>query len=303
MLHAVVKSWRPHVIIASGEQAVWLSSIVLGDRGIPWVAIWHGVSPKEGWKRALTRWSYSRARAVIAVSEYSHQRLLQLGVHPRCHYVIPNGADSDYFHPLDPQAINPLRESYLPDGGVILLSVGHVTERKGHDVVIRALPQVLSEFPDVQYLVVGLPTLRNSLEDLAENLGVKDHVQFLGRVDMGTLLAAYNACDLFLMTSRKGRDGSFEGYGIAAVEAALCGKPSIVSANSGLAEAVLDGKTGIVVDQGDSQVTAHAILQLLHDTSLRIHLGQAARRRAIEEQTWRSRAAQYEAVLCALCPG
>ncbi len=96
------------------------------------------------------------------------------------------------------------------------------------------------------------------------------------------------------MTSVTTDDGDVEGYGIATVEAALCGKPSVVSDGSGLTEAVVDGVTGLVVPQRNPEATAHAIVQLLRDKSHREKMGESALRRAKREQTWASRGREYD---------
>jgi len=129
---------------------------------------------------------------------------------------------------------------------------------------------------------------------------VADRVHFLGRVDESTLIEAYNACDVFVMTSRHTADGDFEGYGIAVVEAALCGKPAVVSGDSGLEEAVLDGETGLVVPQNDPTATASAIIRLLTDEKLYFRLAEQARLRALSEQTWDHRVGEYHSILCSL---
>jgi phosphatidyl-myo-inositol dimannoside synthase len=179
----------------------------------------------------------------------------------------------------------------------LLLTVGNVTDRKGQDIVIRSLPSIVQAGQDVHFVMAGLPTNRESLTGLAESLGVMNRVHFLGRVDLDTLVTAYNACDVYVMTSKHDSHGDFEGYGIAAVEAAFCAKPSVVSSGSGLEEAVLHGQTGLVVPEQDPEATAHAITQLLQDEPLRATLGRQARERALREQTWHNRAVQYDQFL------
>jgi phosphatidylinositol alpha-1,6-mannosyltransferase len=128
-------------------------------------------------------------------------------------------------------------------------------------------------------------------------LGVADRVHFLGRVDMQALVEAYNICDVYVMTSRHSQTGDFEGYGIAAVEAALCGKPSVVTSGCGLEEAILPGETGLLVPENDPQATAKTITLLLKDESLRRRLGDYGRQRALQDQTWGQCAAKYTRVL------
>jgi phosphatidylinositol alpha-1,6-mannosyltransferase len=162
---------------------------------------------------------------------------------------------------------------------------------------------VLKSAPAVHYLMAGLPALKEPLTSLARDLGVADRVHFLGRVDQETLVTAYNACDVYIMTSRHSKAGDFEGYGIAVVEAAFCGKPAVVSAGSGLEEAVSAGETGLVVPEDDHRATAAAITRLLSDVPLRRQLGRKARERALREQTWANRMVEYDRVLKAIVTG
>ena len=223
--------------------------------------------------------------------------MLALGVRPQKERVIPNGADDDLFRPVEKASIESFRQRLGLGNNPLLLTVGNVTERKGQDVVIRALPELLQSIPEVHYLLVGLPTIREELTNLAQRLGVEDRVHFLGRLDSQTLVAAYNACDVYVMTSRHSQSGDFEGYGIAAVEAALCGKPAVVSGGSGLEEAILPDQTGLVVPEDDPGATAAAIARLLQDDPLRLQFGLKARERALQEQTWANRVVLYDQAL------
>jgi phosphatidylinositol alpha-1,6-mannosyltransferase len=288
---SAVRRWQPDVVLASGQRMVWLAAAILPLYRQPFVAVGHGkeFSTHSAHEHALTRWAFGRADQVICVSRYTWQTMLAIGVKPRGGCVIPNGADDQRFAVT--AGDSPQRRELR------LLTVGNVTERKGQDIVIRSLPSILRQYPNVVYEMIGLPTLRGRLEQLASELGVERHVRFSGYVDQETLARSLNTGDLFVMTSRHTATGDFEGYGIAVVEAALCGKPAVVANNSGLAEAVIDGETGFVVPENDPQATADAILTLLGDDSLRMRMGQAARARALREQTWRQRTAQYHEVL------
>jgi phosphatidylinositol alpha-1,6-mannosyltransferase len=283
--------------MATGNRAVWLAAVLRQMSRVPLVAVGHGMEfgLKSSWERIITRWAFGRADGVVVVSNYTLSKMQELGVKSQSERVINNGADEGAFAPGNDG--EDFRHRHSLGTAPLLLSVGHVTERKGHDVVIRALPEILGVVPDVHFVVIGLPTLRAKMEELAAQLGVADRVHFLGRADQSTLLSAYCACDIFLMPSRNTPDGDFEGYGIAAVEAALCGKPSIVSAGSGLAEAVQDGATGICVPEDDAAAIAAAVIRLLSTPELRIRMGEAARQRALSEQTWRVRAREYDEFL------
>ena len=103
-----------------------------------------------------------------------------------------------------------------------------------------------------------------------------------------------------MLTSRHSSNGEFEGYGIVVAEAALCGRPSIVAGNSGLAEAVTDGQTGLVVPENDPDATAQPLVRLLQDACLRHLMGEHAQRRALAEQTSTGCMEQYRQALGSL---
>jgi phosphatidyl-myo-inositol dimannoside synthase len=295
----LVRSSKPDVILATGSRQVWLAALLSKIHKIRWLAVGHGSEFDFGsaWQRRLTRWAFQQASAVVCVSRFTWRYMEKLNIVPHYGEVIPNGADATRFKRLDTVKLAEFRQqNQLPDGK-LLVTVGNVTERKGQDVVIRALPNILAQIPDVHYLIVGLPTYKDQFRALARELSVGDHVHFLGRVDAEELVVYLNLCELFVMTSKHTTDGDFEGYGIAVIEAALCGKPAVVSAGSGLAEAVIDGETGFTVPQGDSNATAEAILALLKDDTRRAAMGQAAFDRAVDGQTWEQVAYKYHAVL------
>jgi phosphatidylinositol alpha-1,6-mannosyltransferase len=99
------------------------------------------------------------------------------------------------------------------------------------------------------------------------------------------------------MTSRYTSAGDFEGYGIAVLEAALCGKPAVVAANSGLLEAIVEGETGLSVPENDPARTADAIVSLLSNREHRMKMGNSARKQTLEERTWKHRTLEYDSFL------
>jgi phosphatidyl-myo-inositol dimannoside synthase len=211
--------------------------------------------------------------------------------------VIPNGADPDLFQILPANEVQSFRAQLGFTDAKLILTVGNVTERKGQDVVIRALPEVIKQIPNAHYMIVGLPTRKKELQNLARQLGVSEHVHFFEGVNNDELIRFFNSCEVFAMTSKMTADGDFEGYGIAVVESALCGKPSVVSGNSGLSEAVLDGETSFVVPENDESATAKAMIQILKNEEFRRQMGQKARDYAITQQTWPNRIALYDQFL------
>ena len=303
MLRRRLVDFRPDVILASGDPAVYWTRLALKTvrRRPSVVAVEHGRVPPAREAR-LKRWSFEGADHVVAVSAYSLGRLQAWGVRPRAESVIHNGADVDFFRPVTGAESADLRRELGLGDVRLLLTVGSVHARKGQDLVVRALPSILQAVPDVHYLVAGLGHEAAALEDLARAEGVADRIHLLGAVDRERLRVLYGTCDLFLMTSRN-TETQFEGFGIAAIEAALCGRPALVTGGSGLHEAVLDGETGRVAAPEDPQDVARLAIELLSSPGDLRALGEAARRRAMEELSWQASATAYGELLVSLADG
>jgi phosphatidyl-myo-inositol dimannoside synthase len=292
---STLSAFEPQMVIASGSRSIWLSALCLPVRNIPWVIIGHGTEfgTCSGLAAKITRHTANRAHGTICVSAYTQHAMRESGVINPQSTVIHNGADDQAFYPLPISDVLEFRQKEAVADKFVLLTVGNVTQRKGQEVVIRALPEILEKHPNTIYWIAGLPTEKPYLERLAGDLCVSHAIRFWGRVDSDLLLKLYNACDFFVMTSRQLADGDFEGYGIAVLEAALCGKPALVSDNSGLVEAVQDGITGVVVPQDDSNSTASAILKLINSPTALRNLGEQAQRNANKNQTWGQVAIRY----------
>lgn len=285
---------KPSHIISTGHTANFMIFLLRKIKKVKWLAIDHGHLP-DGWDWKIKKWSEEEANAVVCVSHFTKDFTERRGIRFKRSFVIHNGADPSDFHEL-PDAGTKKEIFNLDESATVLLTVGNVSARKGQEVVIRSLPNVLKDYPNVHYCMAGLPTIQKQLMDLAQKLEVDQHVHFLGTLDKAELLKVYNACDIFVMTSRH-ISTEFEGFGIAVLEAALCGKPAIVSANSGLTEAIEEGITGLTVEENNPEETAGAITRLLRDKELRLQMGRAAKERALKNFSWPEVVRRYEKVL------
>jgi len=171
--------------------------------------------------------------------------------------------------------------------GPMLLSVCALVrdnEFKGIDTVIEALPRVLKTLPNLQYVVVGEGEIRPKLEAFAVKAGVAANVRFVGQVPDTELVELYRRCDLFVLPSRGQECGGAiggEGFGRVYVEAALAGKPVIGSRAGGAAEAVLHGRTGLLVDPVSVEDVADAVLAVLTHPERAAAMGAAGRNWAL----------------------
>ena len=265
---------------------------LLGQRalGLPFIMFAHGneiLSLRQtGWQRPLA--AVRSASAVLANSRYTAGLLHQLGVMPARVRVVHPGCDMDRFAPNAAGAAAQRRQLGIDPDAFMLLTVANLVERKGHDMVLRAVARLRRTIPRLTYVIAGGGPHEAALKLLAGQLGVSDCVRFVGRVHAQDLPGLYAACDVFAMPSRmRDGDNDVEGFGIVYVEASACERPVVGGRSGGIEDAILDGKTGLLVDPLDVDALAATIERLWRDPELRATLGMAGRRRVMSELTWR----------------
>jgi phosphatidylinositol alpha-1,6-mannosyltransferase len=214
---------------------------------------------------------------------------------------VPPGVDAERFHPLDDAARTAVRaELGLPDDALVVAGISRLVPRKGFDVLLAAAGRLRRSHPDVLVAITGGGRDRDRLERVAASSGAR--ATFLGRVPDDLLAGAYGCADVYGMLCRNRWGGlEQEGFGIVFLEAAACGVPQLAGASGGSDEAVLDGITGYVVEQPrDVDQAADALRRLLDDAALRSTMGQAGRRRAVDEFGYDRLAARLGAALDAV---
>ncbi len=239
------------------------------------------------------RWVLRGAAAVIANSGNTKAVLVGLGMDPERVSVVHPGVDCARFRPdvdgRNIRALHGLRDSFM------VLSVGRLQARKGHDVAIRSVAALIEDVPTVKYVIVGDGEERPRLERLVSALGVGDRVKFVGEVSEEALPQYYAASDVFLLANRI-EQGDFEGFGIVFLEAAASGKPVVGGASGGVVEAVENGVTGVLVDATRVEDVTAALAALARSPETRRAYGEAGRRRAIDRFSWEAAAAKVKAV-------
>ena len=193
-----------------------------------------------------------RVERVICVSEDARPSFLRAGAPPDTFRVVRNG--------ILPRRARRDRDEVRAALGLraehsIVLTVGRMTEQKGHHHLCHAMPAIVEGEPNARFLFVGDGPLEGNLRELARALGVEQHVRFLGRRDdVPDLLGA---ADLFVLPSL------FEGLPLVVLEAMAAGLPVVGTCAGGTREAVVDGMTGRVVPPGDVAALVDAIADLL----------------------------------------
>ena len=195
--------------------------------------------------------------------------------------VVPPGVDTDRFVPLEDAERAAVRKQFgIAPESTLVVSVSRLVPRKGMDVLIRAAARLAPIHPELEVVIGGAGRDRARLERLVAELAAP--VRLVGRVDDADLPGLYGAADVFAMDCRNRWMGlEQEGFGIVFLEAAACGVPQIAGESGGAAEAVLDGVTGLVVDDPRSvSQLADALRALIIDPERRAAMAAAGRRRA-----------------------
>jgi phosphatidylinositol alpha-1,6-mannosyltransferase len=189
---------------------------------------------------------------------------------------IAPGIDTNHFAPKKVRA--DLVEHFQLEGRRVIVSVGRLVHRKGQDQLIKAMPKILEDFPDAILLLVGEGPIKQMLFNSAKQLGVLSKVVFAGRVSHHELPDYICLGEIFAMPVRSRFSGlEVEGLGIVYLEASACALPVIVGDTGGAVDAVLDKKTGLLVDGKNSDQIAKAICQLLADPAQARKMGATGR--------------------------
>ena len=251
------------------------------------------------------RWYERHRKSVVngvdgffPVSRYTGSLLEEDGVPAARIHVANNGTNPERFALGDrtPESLSAWRETNLLGQGPVLLTVSRIVERKGIDLVLKALPALLESFPTLRYAVVGGGPELENLKRLAEELGVSESTYFLGKIPEEDLLTSYHACDIFVMPARLVFP-SVEGFGLVFREANACGKPVIGTRSGGIPDAIIDGETGLLIDPDDLDALIESTSKLLHDPESARAMGQTGKRLVETEGTWGHVADQILAVM------
>ena len=239
---------------------------------LPYIITMHGDKWSVGAmrRRVAMRWVFRRSEAVVAVSRATHDHMTaSLGLAPHAMATVPNGID---FVPGDRIVVR--KELGLAESDLLVVAVGNLTVRKGHILLLRAMLCLDPPAASMPWhvAIAGAGPEHETLRAFAELNGIADRVHLLGsREDIPDVLAA---ADIFTMPS------FWEGLPVALLEAMFARKPVIASDVSGIPEAIVNGRDGILTPPGDIPALAHAISAFLVDPSRRETFAAAAQARA-----------------------
>jgi len=238
-------------------------------------------SPLQRWR---IRRELSQASALVAISDWTATKLGSLArsvgardIESRLHTVLL-GSDPDRFRSAAPDRLA------LP-AGRWLLSVGRLVPHKGVDVALEAFVLALAKVPDLRFAIVGDGPERDRLVARARSLGCPERVHWLGAVPDAHLPALYAMAEVYVGLSRE-EGAEAEGFGLALVDASAASRPIVAGRSGGIASAVRDGETGLLVDPTSATEAARAIAGLLADPDRAVAMGAAGRRLVERHLNW-----------------
>jgi phosphatidyl-myo-inositol dimannoside synthase len=245
-------------------------------------------------KFTLRRLTFRQAKFAVAVSRFTGERLAMMGVPREKIRVIPNGLSSEYLDLADTFSKIDARQQLNMDGEKIILQVGRLVERKGHETVLAAIARVTHLDWPIKYVIAGDGPYRRYLEKKCLELGVEKQVTFTGRLSDNQLHQYYCAADLVVLPSHNPLNASdVEGFGIVLLEAYAHGKAVIGSATGGIPDAILQQKTGLLIPPGDSEQLAAGISYLLTNPEESARLGEEGKLMTRQVWNWDILQAQY----------
>jgi len=224
----------------------------------------HGV---EVWNSLsfIKKYCLLKSDLILSVSEFTKNQIAKnFNLDTRKIIIFRNTLDPYFKVPTCFDKSNQILQKYnISKKNKILLTVCRLSSEekyKGYDRVIKILPDILVEYPDVKYLIVGKGDL-NEIErvsTLIKKLKLNENVILIGYVTNKELIDFYLSSDVFILPSKG------EGFGIVIIEALACGRPVIVGNKDGSKEAVMDGKLGTLIDPEDENQLKDSILRVLN---------------------------------------
>lgn len=243
---------------------------VCRQNGIPLIAHFHGF---DAYRRSTLETFgirypelFETAAAIIAVSRDMQEQLLSLRAPSEKLHYNSCGVDPSIFRGADPANSPPA-----------FVAVGRFVDKKAPQLSLLAFKKTLESVPEARLMMIGDGPLWEACYQLSRALDVSHAVAFPGPLSQAEVGGAMQHARAFVQHSVRTRDGDSEGTPVAVLEAGASSLPVIATRHAGIKDAVIDGKTGLLVDEGDVSQMADHMIRLANDPQLAADLGKAGR--------------------------
>ena len=235
---------------------------------------------REFYDKTLGRFFFTLADRVIIFTDFTRQKLIELGIPARKLCIVPHVSRPEVMADIEPrEAAGSLLQEAGVTGNPLILGVGRLSSKKGWQYTVRCLPAIVERFPEATFLILAPPFLEEpdfprALMQQATELGVAKHLKFLMHNSAERIRDAYRSATILTHPS------IVESFGMVLLEAMTAGVPVVAHNGTGLPCIIDDGDTGYVVDVSDTPRYTKKLLSLLEDRSLLQRMGSEGRRQA-----------------------
>jgi glycosyltransferase involved in cell wall biosynthesis len=265
---------------------------------LPLVVSLHGsdvfVAESSAPAGAAARRVFARAGFVTACSDDLAQRAVRLGAPADRIEVVPYGVDTTRFSGASRSGATLRASAGIAPRAPLLVTAGRLVRKKGFEYLIDALP-LIAAHPDARLVIAGDGDLAAELQERVRASGVSDRVHFAGNLPQDAVAAWFAAADVVVIPSVRDDSGNVDGLPNTVLEALASGAPVVATTAGGIASAIDDGRSGLLVAERDPKALASAIGALLADPDRRAALGREGRAAAETRFGWDATAARFEA--------
>jgi glycosyltransferase involved in cell wall biosynthesis len=271
----VFREYKTEAVLAEyGGCGVWCVE-ACRRAGVPLIVHFHGHDASDRSILEMYKDTYpdmfQAANAVIAVSRVMREKLISLGAPSKTLHYVPYGVDCARFGGADPGKAPP-----------VFVAVGTFRDKKAPQLTIAAFSRVQQVFPLARLRMIGTGPLLDDCMKLTQELGISEAVTFLGRQTHAVVEQEMKQARCFVQHSVVADSGNSEGTPVAILEAGATGLPVVSTRHGGIPDVVIEGETGLLVDEHDVEAMADRMLRLAQDCSLAAEMGRNARKHIAE---------------------
>ena len=284
-----IESRKVKLIIADTWKSLELGIDYFNTKNIPSICLAHGneLLSNDLKKAQRIKNTLNKSTAVVANSLYTKKLVQEL---------VKSTIIVDYVYPGANDLRNHKGHSLKEvNGEPVILTLARLEKRKGHVHMVHCIKKLLSDFPNIQYVIAGEGSEKRALQKLVNDKNLQNNVLFVGLVNDEQKKFLFERSSLMVMpTLDESKSRSIEGFGISYLEAAFFGIPSIASDVGGTPEAVINNSTGVIINSIDKLY--QSMHDLLVDENKRILFGENAQRRSHENFQWNTVTKKYKSI-------
>jgi len=289
-LKKLLSSYKVSHVIGDSWKSFELTIDTLNSCSIPSICLAHGneLIVKNSSKKFRVISTLNKVTQIVTNSNFTLGIIKNVGITNQKITCIYPGAQN---------TIN-LKEEIISNinGQPVIITLARLEKRKGHANILSVIAKIKSEYPNILYIIAGLGAEFDNLKKITKKLDIVENVIFLGNINENQKKYLFKNTDLMVMpTLDESKKNSIEGFGIAYLEAAYYGIPSIASNVGGTPEAVVHNETGIIIS--DMSELYNSLNDLLVNNLKLDELGKKAKLRAEKDFTWEAIGNKYRQLI------